>query len=214
MAGESCRDVVNRALRKLGVLRSGGEAKAADAADALASLSSYYMETVTGGALGRVYNVVASAAGDITAYGNQHINVTTEDAVTVDLPATVPWSYWWTWMPCRDYGWGLHVPFGSDASVTVPRDRAVVMVTDQYGETRATYVYDGTIQRWLRVDGLGLTDEAPLSARDPDGLASLIAMRIADQFGTELLSPLTVRAANRYKMAMVMNYGNADDAYC
>lgn len=210
---KTANDIATLALKKLGVLRGGGEPKAADAADALASLQSYYMECVTGGAFGRVYNVVMSSAGTVTAGGNQHFNVTTEDEVTVDLPATLPACHWDTWMPCRDYGWGLNVPLGSDQNVVVPKDKSVVMVTDQYGDSRATYLYDGTVQRWMRIDTLAGTDEAPLSARNPDGLASLLAARISDLFGLEV-SPLTFQSANKFRMQMVTNYGNAEDAYC
>lgn len=207
----TCRDICTRTGRKLGLLRSGGELKAADAADMLASLQSWYMESVTGGAFGRVTDISISIAGDVTAGGGQHINILTEGTVTVDLPASVAPCYWDTWRPCRDYGWGLSVPFGNDSNVTVPRDKAVVMVTNQYTEERATYVYDGTIQRWLRIDTLTLNNEAPLSARNPEGLAALLAMRVADEFGENTLSQLTVMAANKYKLAIVSNYGVGDD---
>lgn len=204
-------DTVNLAFRKLGVVRAGGEAKAADAADALSALVSFYMECVTGGAFGRVWSVPVSTAGTIEATGNQHINVVTEDTVTVDLPSTVPAHYWDTWMPCRDYGWGLNVPLGADPNVRMPRDKAVVMITDQVGTGRATYVYDAPVQRWMRIDALVLTDEAPLSARNADGLASVLATRIADQFGDSQLSRITLMSANRYRLALVNSYGSADD---
>lgn len=204
----TCSDIVRRALRKLGVLRAGADPKAADAADGLLSLQSYYMECVTGGAFGRVVNIPLSTAGTVTAGGNQHINVLVDETVTVDLPATLPTYHWDTWMPCRDYGWGLNVPLGGTDGDNVPPDKSVVMVTDRYDASRrATYVYDGTVQLWMRIDTLVLTDEAPLSARDSDGLAALLAMRMADEFGDTSLSPLTVQAANRYKLAMVTSYG-------
>jgi hypothetical protein len=207
----TCQDIATRALRKLGVLRAGAEPKAADAASALASLTSYYMECVTGGAFGRVVNIPLSTAGTVTAGGNQHINILVDDAVTVDLPSTLPVWHWVTWMPCRDYGWGLNVPLGGSDGNNVPPDKSVVMVTDKYTPaTRATYVYDGTVQLWMRIDNLILTNEAPLSARNSDGLAALLAVRMADEFGDSALSPLTLQAANRYKLAMVTNYGSSE----
>lgn len=210
---ETCGDIGTKALKKLGVLRAGGEMKAADAADMLASLTSQYMEWVAGGTFGRVYNTPVSSASTITATPNQHVNILVDGAVTVELPMTVDWCYWQNWRPCRDYGWGLSVPFGGDDGRNVPRDKAVVMVTDQYKTTRATYVYDGTVQRWMRIDGLTLTDEAPLSARGPDGLASVVAMRMADEYGIQP-GPSIITAANRYKLALVSNHGNADDGGC
>lgn len=207
----TCRDIATRALRKLGVIRAGAEPKAADAADALASLQSYYMECVTGGAFGRVVNIPLSTAGTVTAGGNQHINVLVDDTVTVDLPSTLPTYHWDTWEPCRDYGWGLNVPFGGTDGDNVPPDKSVVMVTDKFTPaTRAVYVYDGTVQLWMRVDTLTDNDEAPLSARNSDGLSALLAFRLADEFGDGSLSALTIQAANRYKLAMVMSYGTGE----
>lgn len=208
------RDICTMALRKLGVLRAGGEMKAADAEDARVSLQSFYMECITGGAFGRVFNVVMSAPGDVTASGNQHFNVTTDEEVNIDLPSTLPANHWETWRPCRDYGWGLNIPVGADQNVVMPKDKSVVMVTDQFGEGRATYVYDGTIQRWMRIDTLALTDEAPLSARSVDGLAAVMAVRLVDYFGDSLMSPATVQAARQYRLKMVTNYGSGDDDYC
>lgn len=210
---KTCRDTATLALKKLGVLRAGGEPQAADGADALSSLQSFYMECISQGTFGRVYNVQMSSAGTITPGGNQHINVLTEDAVSIDLPSSLPANCWDNWRPERDYGWGLNIPFAADPNIVVPRDKSVVMVTDQYGDSRATYLYDGTVQRWLRVDVLTDNDEAPLSARSPDGLASVLAVRMTDQFGAEMLSPVTMQSANRYKVALVSNFGNADECY-
>lgn len=212
MAQVTSRDLIQRAFIKLGTVRANGNLTTEDAASGLASLQSLYAEWVTQGTFGRIQNINISTAQTATAGLNQHINVTTDEAVTVELPATVAFDYWWTWRPCRDYGWGKNVPVGSDTNNRMPRDKSVVMVSDQFGPGRATYVYDGTIQRWMRVDDFGLNDEAPLSARGADGLASVLATRLAEEYGVELLSPLTMQSGNRYKMALVTNFGN-DDCY-
>lgn len=209
----TARDVITLALKKIGVLRSGGVATAADAADAMASLASFYQEIITNGSCGRIQDIPITRSGSATTGVNQHINVLTDDAVTLELPATVPYDYWHTWRPGRDYGWGLNVPLGGDDGFNVPRDKSVVRVTDQFGPARATYIYDGTVQRWLRLDTLALSDEAPLSARSFDGLASVLAIRLTELFGGDLASPVTVQSANRYKIALVTNHGNSED-YC
>lgn len=210
----TCRDVITLALKKIGVLRSGGEPTSADAADAMASLSSLYEEWISQGAFGRVGNIVASQSGTATAYPNVHVNETTT-GVVIELPQTVPYDYWYTWRPYRDYGWGLNVPLGGDDGYNVPRDKSVVRITSSENDTRATYVYDGTVQRWMRLDTLGLSDEAPLSARGFDGLASVLAIRMTELFGSNLAGPQTLRSANRYSLALVTNHGNRewDDAY-
>lgn len=201
-------DVVRLALKKLGVLRPGGEPKAADAADSAASLISWYQECINKGTFGRVGDLVVSEATEATAYPNVHINEMVS-GVTINLPDTVPYDYWYTWRPCRDYGWGLNAPLGGDPGVNVPRDKSVIQITSKLDDTRATYIYDGTVQRWMRIDTLALTSEAPLSARGFDGLASVLATRLIDFYGPDLLSPSTIQSANSYKTALVTNHGNS-----
>lgn len=205
----TARGTITSALKKLKVLRSSGEPKAADAADGLASLASLYNEWISAGSFGRVYDIAIVRGGDVVAGANQHINVLTEEAVNVELPAQVPWDGW-IWKAARDYGWGLHIPFGADPNVSVPPDKCVVQITDQFGPGRATYIYDGYVQRWMRVDTIKLSDEAPLSARNPEGLASCLAFKMAEMFGDELLSPLTARSAAAYQAALVLGYGVPD----
>lgn len=206
---KTARDVITLSLKKIGVLRSGGEASTSDASDALASLASLYEEWISQGAFGRVRDVVVNVAGEATAYPSVHINEMV-DGVTIDLPSVVPYDYWYTWRPYRDYGWGLNVPLGGDDGNNVPRDKSVIRITSSENTTRATYIYDGTIQRWMRIDNLALTDEAPLSARGFDGLASVLAIRLTELFGAELAGPQTLRSANRYSVALVTNYGNEE----
>lgn len=218
----TARDIITMALKKIGVVRAGGEVSAADAEDARLSLQSLYAEWITAGTLGRVWDVPVSKAGTISPNPSQHISVMTNDTVTVTPPATVAWDYWYTWMPSRDYGWGLNIPLGGDTGFSPPRDKSVIMVTWQAGAPnaaqRVTYVYDGTIQRWMRTDNIDLSDEAPLSARGSDGLASVLALRLLELFGDSLASQVTIRSAASYKMALVSNYGSGDDAaytgYC
>lgn len=208
----TARDVINLALKKLCVLRAGGEASAADAADGLASLVSLYQEWISNGTFGRVNSIVASSPGVSTVYPNAHVNETVS-GVTINLPQVVEYHFWDTWMPCRDYGWGLSVPLGGNDGFGPPRDKSVVRITSTENEERATYIFDGTIQRWMRIDNLGLADEASLSARSFDGLASVLAIRLTEYFGSELASPVTLQSANRYKSALVTNYGTGVDYY-
>lgn len=203
---QTTRDVINSALRKLGILRAGGSASDGAATDALSSLSSWYQEIITNGTCGRIENIPIGAATTATTGANQHINVLTDEAVNLTLPVTVPYAYWDTWMPCRDYGWGLNVPLGGNSGDNVPPDKSVVRITDQFGFGRATYIYDAPVQRWMRIDALTLDDEAPLSARGPDGLAAVLATRLVAEYGDALLSAATLQAANRYRLALVNSY--------
>ena len=219
MAQATIRDVVTLALKKLGVIRGGGVPSSQDASDALASLSSFYNELIENGTCGRVWSVPIEQAFEGVAGSNQHINVLTDDAVSIEIPAVMPSDWCGSWRPNRDYGWGLNIPHPASGN-NVPDDLTVVRITDQFGPARATYLYDAPIQRWMRIDDLSIMDantvlnrEAPLSARSPDGLASLLAYRVADQFGDTSLSPLTIRAANTYKSSLALGFGRAD-RYC
>lgn len=218
MATATLRDTITLALKKLSVIRGSGEPKAQDAADALASLASFYNELIENGTCGRVHSVPITRAFDGNAGYNQHINVMTPETVTIDLPNLMPWDWCCSWRPERDYGWGLNIPY-SDGE-TVPRDLSVVRITNDTDASRATYLYDSPVQRWLRIDNLSTQDdsavfnrEAPLSSRSPDGLASVLATRIADQFGDTLLSAITVRSASTYQKSLAVGFGRAD-AYC
>lgn len=213
------RDVITLALKKLSVIRGSGQPKAQDAADALASLASFYNELISNGTCGRVWAVPVTQAFDGNAGHNQHINIITEDTVEIDLPDLMPWAWCCNWRPSRDYGWGLSIPY--NVGERMPPDMSVVRITSKNDDNRATYLYDAPVQRWMRIDNLNIPDqnavlnrEAPLSSRNMDGLAALLATRIADQFGQDLLSALTLQAANRYKMALVSRYGEADNAWC
>lgn len=211
---QTVRDICTKAFRKLGVLRAGGEMKTADAEDARVSLQSFLMECVTAGTFGRVRDVLIAQPSTVTAGENQHVNIASAGVVTVDLPSTVAVDYWAYCNPVGDYSWPLNEAAYYSSEVRAPRDRSVVMVTNRDQPERPVYVFDGTIQRWMRLDVLTLNDEAPLSARNSDGLASVLAVRLADEFGATLLSPGTLQAANRYKTALVMHYGAGEDCYC
>lgn len=178
-----CRDLIVKSARKLGLIRAGGTMSDADAADFLASLESQYAEWITQGAFGPIRPVIQTT--DATAGLNQHLNNIGDTPLTVTLPTSV--SDWWI-------------------DSIVPYDCSVVQVTSLQPD-RQTYIYDGTVQRWMQIGTLTLEDEAPLSARGSDGLASILAVRLADEYGSDLLSPITLRQANAYKIALVTRPG-------
>lgn len=209
---ETVRDIVTLALKKLGVLRGSGTANNADAESGRASLQSFLMSCITARTFGDVASVLVTDAGAITAALNQHINATV-DGVAVDLPDTVPACFWYCFEPYGDYGWPWCNPstYASD-NMKVPDDLSVVRVTSTESDDRLTYLFDGTIQRWLRIDNLTLNSEAPLSARDSDGLASVLAVRLSDEFTDP--RPATVLAAKRFKLALVEVRASTCGDYC
>lgn len=212
------RQIINSALRKLGRLGSGRDARQQDATDALDVLQSLYTGWVASGAFGRLFDVVPLTT-TFLASGNQRIVRTSDADFEVSLPELVARGH------INDYGHErtcyatviLMRQDGETVSITstpaqpigwveTPRDGSPVVITDQSTGITASWLYDGTAKKWQRIDDLQLDDEAPRSEADRDGLAACLAMQIADQYGAEL-QPTTIRAAQRYTMQMTHRYG-------
>lgn len=212
------RQIINSALRKLGRLGSGRDARQQDAKDALDALQSLYTGWVASGTFGRLYDVVPGGSS-FTASGNQRIVRTASADFEVILPELVSRER------VRDYGHErmcyatvvLMRQDGQTVSITTtpaqpigwvetPSDGSPVVITDQSTGITASWLYDGTAKKWQRIDDLQLDDEAPRSEADRDGLAACLALQIADQYGVEL-QPSTIRAAQRYTMQMTHRYG-------
>lgn len=195
----TCGAVINSALRKLGKLSAGREARSTDAQDALESLRSMYRSWIDSGAFGRLRDVVPTA--DYTAGENERVFRQTDAVTSIDLPALVsdvlpgPWQYGERWVPNPT----------ENRNERPPRDTSVVVISDAFtGETQE-YLYDGTQKLWQSIGGLGLTDQAPLSRRDHDGLAASLAVRIADEYGD--VPAATVRLANLFQSNLVHRWG-------
>lgn len=198
----SVSSVINRALRKLGKLGAGRDARTNDAQDALDVLRGLYTSWIISGAFGRLSDVVVS--GDFTAYENQRIVRPIGVTAEITLPDFV--SMYCEPLPYnleRDQYAGLYENVVGTSRP--PRDGAVVVVIDQETGTIANWIYDGTVKIWRQIDTLGLTDEAPMSAADPEGLAACLAVECADQFGADP-SPFTTRAAVRFYTAMTSRF--------
>lgn len=212
----TARFIVNLALRKLGVLGSGREARTSDAADALAALQGLYGSWVATGASGRLRDVVPTGSV-YYAEGNERILRESGSTLEVVLPELVSSGY------LNDYGHrccGTVVltydgPDGvvSDvkrsqpvAYARTPRDGSAVIITDRVGGNTQLWLYDGTIKAWQDIGLLQLDNEAPRSSADAQGLAACLATEIADQFGSEI-SEVTLAQASRYKMQMTHRYG-------
>jgi len=93
------RQVINGALRKIGVLGAGREARTNDAQDALEALRDTYQWLISSGAFGRLRDVVPQS--NYTACGNERIFRNESNVTTITLPETVPVYVTW----CGD-SWG------------------------------------------------------------------------------------------------------------
>lgn len=214
------RHVTNLALRKLGVLGGGRDARPTDAADALAGLQGLYQSWIASGAFGRLYDRVPQGT-QYVARGNERIMRRAGDDIEIILPEFVSDGI------VPDYGRELRSGYygtiisitaqGNDTVVDIrpsqpigcvqsPRDGSVVIITDEATGNVLTSIYDGTLKKWEQIESLQQDDEAPRSTADASGLASCLAVEIADQFGAEL-SEVTVSQAARFRMQMTHRYG-------
>lgn len=196
----TCSSLINRALRKLGRLGAGRDARTNDAQDALDVLRGLYTSWIASGALGRLQDVIAK--GDLTAYENMRVIRPTDVTAEITLPDFVP-KYANRCLP-----YGALWPYTLDNrqwDARPPRDGAVIAVIDQATGTEQTWIYDGTLKLWASINDLTINDNAPLSSADPDGLSAVLAVQIADQFGADV-SPITVAAANRYQQQLTHRY--------
>jgi hypothetical protein len=194
----TCREIVNGALRKLGKLGAGREARTADATDALESLRGLYSQLINSGAFGRLNDVTPTA--NYTARENDRIFRNSEDVTQIDLPELVDDVLPSGWVP--QYGTRWIPPSQSVSAQRPPRDCAVVVISDAISGETQEYLYDGTQRKWVGLFDLDLDDLAPLSHRDQDGLKSLLASRFSDEFGGEV-SPSTSLAARQFRSDLV-----------
>jgi len=215
----TARAVCNLALRKLGVLGSGRDARGTDMTDTLDALRGMYTAWVSSGAFGRLWDVVPTGT-NYTATGGERIFRQSAATLTVTLPELVAECQQSDYghEPVRYYGTNITVSTVGDVTTVLveasqpigyavpPRDASCVVISDQVGGQTLTSLYDGHSKRWQTVEGLGLDDDAPRSDADLQGLASCLAIEISDQFGADI-SDQTIVAAGRYKTAMVARFG-------
>lgn len=177
----SCLSIVNSALRKLGLLASGREARSVDRDDAFQALVSMYRSWINAGAFGRLSDVTPTV--DYVAGENERIFRNSDATLEITLPETID-----------DEGRKL-----------TPLDCSVVVIVDAFTGTVAEFIYDGQSKAWNALYDLELTSEAPLSRRDADGLASCLAVQLADEFRGEL-GPVTIRLAANFRTALTHSY--------
>lgn len=192
----TCQALIKRALRMLGQLNSGREPPANEAADCLEALKGLYKHLVATGTFGRLHDVLASAS--LTAGENQRIVNTSGGAITITLPTQVydcdtfdarggcgPW----------DYGFINQVVTG----MRPPRDHSVVV---EAGTVPITNIYDADLAAWVVIDNLALTDEAPFTQKLETGMAALLAVHIAPEYGDAAPSPIVLTGAGACMSAL------------
>lgn len=194
----NCRLIANGALRKIGVLAAGREARPNDLNDTFDALVNLYRQLINNGAFGRLCDVIPTA--DYTACGNERIFRNSAATTSITLPETI--SNAWAYCDCCIYGRYPCEPVPMtlnpiNRDVTTPRDCSVVSIIDADSGNVLDFIYDGQSKAWTGISALTLDDEAPLSARDSQGLQALLATKIADEYPNELRGE-TIRLATDY----------------
>lgn len=186
----TCRETVEGALRKLGKLGAGRSARLADADDTLEVLKGLYFKWINEGAFGRLRDVVPTTS--YTAGENERVFRNTEAVASITLPELV--TDQWHGTPA-EYGSRWVSPATVNQSQRPPMDCSVVVVSDTLTGTTLHYLYDRQRASWVTIDDLTLDAVAPLSQRDPMGLAACVAVQIADQFGQDVPGVTAAQAA-------------------
>lgn len=196
----TARDLISRALRKIGKLGAGREPRLADQEDALETLKSLLLSWVQSGAFGRLSDVVPLS--DYTAGENQRIFRNSNAVTSITLPELVP-----AYANPLPYNLERAYPVNYAAAVSnmrPPRDGAVVQIADYDNDLVTTYLYDGTARLWVEVGGIGLDDTVPRTS-DAEGFSACLARDLADTFGMTA-GEATRRQARRYEDAMVLRF--------
>lgn len=181
---ETVRQICTRAARKVAAAEEGRPApEAYDMAVLKDILTAWYVSAVDAGTFGALTDI--AKAVNYTAKENERIRK--DAAVTITLPTTITG-------PC-------------EPEPRTPHDLSQVVVTypGQTGYPQYN-LYDASLGAWVRLDSLTLESPAPLSGRSPDGLASVVAVLVAEERGLEP-GPLTTSRAARFRLSLAARHG-------
>ncbi|HEV2816710.1 MAG TPA: hypothetical protein VGW40_05765 [Allosphingosinicella sp.] len=181
------QSIINKALRKIGVLGAGRTPRDQESDDALETFVSMLRAWITAGTFGRLTEVVPTE--DYTAGENERIYRQTGGVLNITLPALIT---------------------DDDGTERPPRDCSVVVIIDAFIDATEDHIYDGQRKRWYQLNQLGLTDDAPLSFRDANGLASCLALALADEYGQDV-RPATLREAAAFQNGLTHNWSEGRD---
>lgn len=194
MAASTVQDIIDRAMRAMGAIAAGKAASGNDAADGLRALQ----DTINDLPLlmdGQWADVFLTDASAYEAEDGERI-FTNGYAATITLPAT----------------------YTDDNGQTVAtQDCARVQIIGADHDQAGVWVYTASKGSWARVDELAITDDSPFGKEDDSGLAALVAVSLAGEYGAEV-SEITVNRAARCQSGFRARFYRevivpCDDAY-
>ena len=198
----TCNDIVRVAMGRLRQIRAGATPAGIEAEDGMLALQSLYDVWVADGLFGRLNDVLVTAS--YTA--NEQDRIVNDVGATITLPLTIQpntTTYAPVWPQdsgTHDYGFASSLP-------RPPRDLAMVEeITTAAGSTvMARYLYERVQRSWVQINGLLLTDNAPLAMRGMLGLSACLDEQLADSYGAQV-SQATSRDATAFKWGLSAHY--------
>jgi hypothetical protein len=187
----TCAEVIRSAFRRSGVAAAAVTLSAANQQIGLERLQGMYIEWVGSGLFGKFCDYYLTS-GDYTAKEFQRI-FKADDASVVTIPDTV-----------TDACTGL---------TRAPLDGACIVVVDpntsetqtepetDAGFEAGIHLYDA-LKGWSTLNDLEVTDYAPLSGRFEEGIKSLLAVALCDEYGYSI-PPKLARDAGMAKLRIV-----------
>lgn len=160
MAASTCNDVVRRGLRAMGAVSAGKVPAGVDADSGMEYLQSLILDLP--GLLKDARWTEVAVAAAYTANEGDRCTVTGSGAVTL------PTSYY----DCRT------------ASNRPPQDLARVHILGSVANA-GLWIWSATRGSWARVDALTPSTDLPFGEEDVQGLAMLLAVNIAAEYGAE-----------------------------
>lgn len=173
----TCNDIIRRAFQMTGIVALGDVPTADEAEFGMEALQSMYDAWVEGGMFGRLNDVYKTVAYE----AKEQDRVIAPAGVNVTLPATIE----------------------SVEGERAPRELSCV-VTIIGGAQASTIYHKGA---WLGLNGLELTDPAPLADRGAFGLSAALALMIAETFGQGSVSASVANAARQFLGGLSMKLG-------
>jgi hypothetical protein len=196
----TCQDIAAKAMQRLRLLSSGESPTGQEAEDIMLVIQSMYDTWISDGLFGRMNDTVIS--GNYTA--QEQDRVINDGGYTVTLPITIqpriPSGYYYGDWPDNGLWSALQT-----SSPRPPRDLSLIAVVASGATTHS--IYDARLRAWVKLDGLALTDIAPLSNRGFSGLASIVAEKIADDFGASV-TPGVQQEATSFRWGLSSRYSS------
>ena len=181
----TCLDIITDAMIMSRVLGIGKEPKAAEASRGMRALQSMYDEWRTGGMFGTLEDVYMTE-DDVAEEGKRYF-------IPTGFTLTAPTS----------------VYTDSLGDTRQPRDMALYETLTQAGVQTAK-LYDRT--EWVDLLDLELSDIAPLSARNSDGLAACLATSggFVAAFGAQVPEQV-IALARHFRRNIISKAGSTQD---